>query len=127
MSLTDVVSSALLVAGTSLAVIAGIGLQRFPDVFARMHAATKPATLGLVLVLAGAALRMERAGEVAKLLLVVALQFVTAPVGAHMVGRAAYRAGTELSDATEVDELAARGGIARPPSAGPPGEAPEES
>lgn len=124
--MTDVASSALLVAGASLAALAGIGLQRFPDVFARMHAATKPATLGLVLVLAGAALRMERAGEVAKLLLVVALQFVTAPVGAHMVGRAAYRAGTELSDATAVDELAARGGIARPPSAGPPGEAPEE-
>lgn len=103
-----IVASALLLSGSALALVAGIGLQRFPDVFARMHAATKPATLGLVLVLAGTALRVDRPGEVAKLALVVALQFVTAPVGAHMVGRAAYRAGTELSAGTVIDDLAAR-------------------
>jgi multicomponent Na+:H+ antiporter subunit G len=104
----DVAAAVLLLTGVALAVVGGIGLQRFPDVFARMHAATKPATLGLVLVLCGAALRVEDPGDVAKLLLVWALQFVTAPVGAHMVGRAAYRAGTELSPATSVDELAGR-------------------
>ena len=71
-----------------------------------MHAATKPATLGLVLVLTGAALKVEDGGDVAKLLLMVVLQFITAPVGAHMVGRAAYRPGTELSPATSCDELA---------------------
>ncbi len=102
----DVIAGALILTGVALSVTAGLGLHRFPDVFARMHAATKPATLGLVLVLAGAALRMEHRGDVAKLLLVVALQFLTAPVGAHMVGRAAYRAGTELSPATSCDELA---------------------
>lgn len=100
-------ASVLLLAGVALAVVAGIGLQRFPDVFARMHAATKPATLGLLLVLAAAALRVRDRGDVAKLALVAALQFVTAPLGAHMVGRAAYRSGTELGPATEVDELRA--------------------
>lgn len=100
-----VMSSVLMLTGAALAVLAGIGLHRFPDVFARMHAATKPATLGLVLVLAGAALQFDRPGSIAKLLLVVAFQFVTAPVGAHMIGRAAYRAGTELSPDTTVDEL----------------------
>lgn len=102
----DLVAAVLVLAGVALSLMAGIGLQRFPDVFARMHAATKPATLGLVLVLAAAALRVADPGDVAKLALVAALQFVTAPVGAHMVGRAAYRAGTELSPATIVDELA---------------------
>lgn len=101
-----IVASICIVSGSVLALLAGIGLQRFPDVFARMHAATKPATLGLVLILAGAALQVERVGEGAKLLLVVALQFITAPVAAHMVGRAAYRAGTELSADTVLDELA---------------------
>ncbi len=104
--MSSVIASVLLLAGVGLSVVAGLGLQRFPDVFARMHAATKPATLGLVLVLAGAALRVDDTGDVAKLLLVVALQFVTAPVGAHMIGRAAYRAGTELSPTTTCDELA---------------------
>jgi multicomponent Na+:H+ antiporter subunit G len=102
----DVVAAVLVLTGVALGIAAGLGLQRFPDVFARMHAATKPATLGLVLVLAGASLRVDDAGDVAKLLLVAALQFVTAPVGAHMIGRAAYRAGTELSPTTSCDELA---------------------
>ncbi len=104
--MVDVAAAVLVLTGVVLAIAAGLGLQRFPDVFARMHAATKPATLGLVLVLAGAALRVENRGDVAKLLLVLALQFVTAPVGAHMIGRAAYRAGTELSPTTTCDELA---------------------
>ena len=102
----DIVASLLILIGAALALLAGVGLHRFPDVFARMHAATKPATLGLVLLLTAAALRVADGGEIAKLLLVIALQFITAPVGAHMVGRAAYRAGTELSAATAVDEMA---------------------
>jgi multicomponent Na+:H+ antiporter subunit G len=104
----QILAGALMTVGALLALIAGIGLQRFPDVFARMHAATKPATLGLALVLSGAALLMPDAGAVAKLLLVIVFQFITAPVGGHLVGRAAYRAGTELSVATQVDELAGR-------------------
>ncbi len=104
--MVDAIAAVLILLGVGLGVTAGLGLQRFPDVFARMHAATKPATLGLVLVVAGAALRVEDPGDVAKLLLVLVLQFITAPVGAHMVGRAAYRAGTELSPTTSIDELA---------------------
>lgn len=110
--MVDVMAAILLLAGVALSLIAGVGLQRFPDVFARMHAATKPATLGLVLVLAAAAFRVEHKGDVAKLLLVLILQFFTAPVAAHMVGRATYRAGTELSPETTIDELAA---ARRPP------------
>ena len=102
----EVVGGAMLLVGALLAAIAGVGLQRFPDVFARMHAATKPATLGLALVLGGAALLVPDVGNKAKLLLVAALQFVTAPVGSHLVGRAAYRSGTEVASETAVDELA---------------------
>lgn len=101
----DVAAAALLVGGSVLTVLAGVGLQRFPDVFARIHAATKATTLGLVLIVAGAALSIGEGGDAAKLALVAVLQFVTAPVSAHMVGRASYRAGTELSDHTAIDEL----------------------
>jgi multicomponent Na+:H+ antiporter subunit G len=106
MTVLEVAVAVLLVSGVLLAVTAALGLQQFPDVFARMHAATKPATLGLLLILLAAALVMPSAGDVAKLLLVVVLQFITAPVAAHMIGRAAYRSGTELSPATAIDELA---------------------
>ena len=101
----EVASAVALLAGSVLVLLAGIGLQRFPDVFARIHAATKATTLGLVLIVAGAALSIGDAGNAAKLGLVAVLQFVTAPVSAHMVGRASYRAGTEMSDHTAVDEL----------------------
>ena len=104
-ALVDVVSAVLLLTGTALAVLAGLGLVRFPDVFSRMHAATKPATLGLLCVTLGAALRMDDGADAVKLLLVAAFQFLTAPVAAHMIGRAAYRSGTGALDDLVVDEL----------------------
>ena len=102
----EIAASVLLLSGVAFVLLGAIGLQRFPDVFARMHAATKAATLGLVLVLGGTGLRVESAGDVSKLALVGILMFVTAPIGAHMVGRAAYRSGTELNPNTVIDELA---------------------
>ena len=101
----QVVASVLLLAGVLLAVVAGVGLVRFPDVFSRMHAATKPATLGMLLVVLGAVLLMDDAGNSAKLLLVALFQFLTAPVAAHMIGRSAYAAGTGALDELVVDEL----------------------
>jgi multicomponent Na+:H+ antiporter subunit G len=102
----EALASVLIVAGAFLALLAAIGLQGFQDVFARMHSATKPATLGLMMILVGAALMVPIPGAVAKLLLVILLQFITAPVAAHLVGRAAFRTGQELSPDTMVVEEA---------------------
>lgn len=101
----EVLSSALLLGGVALAVVAGVGLLRFPDVFSRMHAATKPSTLGLLMVTIGAALAMDEGSERSRLLLVAGFQFLTAPVAAHMIGRAAYRSGLGAVDELVVDEL----------------------
>jgi multicomponent Na+:H+ antiporter subunit G len=107
-SVVEVVASVFLLGGVFLAVVAGVGLLRFPDLFSRMHAATKPATLGLLLVVIGGVMLMSDRSHDAKLLLVAAFQFLTAPVAAHMIGRAAYRAGTGALEDLVVDEL--RGG-----------------
>lgn len=107
MSGVDAVGAVLLLLGVALTVVAGIGLVRLPDVFSRMHAATKPSTLGLLLVCVGAALVLDDGADRAKLLLVAAFQFVTAPVAAHMVGRAAYGARVGALDELVVDELRA--------------------
>ena len=107
----DVLSAVLLLTGVLLAVVAGLGLVRLPDLFSRMHAATKPATLGLALVLLGAALRVRDGGDAATLLLVGAFQFLTAPVAAHMIGRSAYRAGDGAQDDLVVDELRDGGAV----------------
>lgn len=105
MTFADLLGSALLLSGVALAVVAGVGLLRFPDVLSRMHAATKPATLGLLLVMIGAALATDDPGNRTRLLLVAAFQFLTAPVAAHMIGRAAYRSGLGGLSELVVDEL----------------------
>lgn len=117
MSPVEVVAAVLVLTGSVLALIAGIGLVRMPDLFSRMHAATKPATLGLVLVAMGAVLRVATPGDATELVLVVALQFLTAPVASHLVGRAAYRAG--IPAPLELDELAEANGSGERPGAAP--------
>ena len=104
-TVADVVSAVFLLCGAFLAFAAGVGVVRFPDLLARMHAATKPQVLGLILVLAGLSLRLRSWGAVATLFLVVIFQLLTSPVAAHMVGRAGYRTGKVRTDLLVVDEL----------------------
>ncbi len=101
----DVVVAALLLVGAFLNLTAAIGLHRFPDLFCRMHAATKPATLGLLVVVLGAALALGDVSAAAKLGLVAVLQLATNPVGGHMVGRAAWRVGVPVHPDTAVHTL----------------------
>ena len=106
MSATEIVSSALLLIAVAFVLLAAVGLHRFDDVFSRIHAATKAITLGVVLAAGGAAIQMDRTTDVVKLVLAVVLMLISAPVSAHMVGRAAYWSGTDLSPETGIDELA---------------------
>ncbi len=85
------VSDLLIVAGATLAMIGGIGAVRFPDVLSRMHAAAKAPTLGLVLVSLGAAIKIDTLLAYTTLLLVVILQLLSSPVGAHALSRASRR------------------------------------
>jgi multicomponent Na+:H+ antiporter subunit G len=101
----DAISAVLMVLGAGFALLAAVGVLRFPDVFSRMHAQSKATTLGLLLLVTGAVLRIDADTGVAHLVLVVALQLLTAPVASHLVGRAAYRA-KGAPPATRVDELA---------------------
>jgi multicomponent Na+:H+ antiporter subunit G len=107
MSAVEVVSSVLLVTGSALALTAAIGLLRFPDVVTRMHAATKPQTLGLLLVLLGAALRLPGSIDLGMIVLAALFQLITAPLVAQRVGRAAYLEGRAGADRLVVDEWAA--------------------
>lgn len=112
-TVADVVSAVCLLGGAFLAFAAGVGVLRFPDLLARMHAGTKPQVLGLILVLIGLALRLRSGGAVWALVLVAVFQMLTAPVAAHMVGRAGYRTGKVRSDLLVVDELTSDQELAR--------------
>ena len=74
-------------AGSLLTLVAAVGLFRLPDTLARMHAATKPATLGVLLCAVGAGLRLADPSDSAKIMVIVVLQLVSAPIGAHILGR----------------------------------------
>jgi len=100
----------LVLLGALLCLTAAIGLLRLRDVPNRLHAATKPQVLGLLLICLAIALSQRSViGIVLGLLLVtpvVLMQFATAPLSAHMVGRQAYRNGTIDERSLVVDELA---------------------
>ncbi|NJP31695.1 monovalent cation/H(+) antiporter subunit G [Micromonospora sp. HSS6-12] len=104
-TVADLLAAVLLVAGALLSLAAGIGVLRFPDVLDRMHAATKPQTLGVLLLLAGLALRLRSPSDLGMIALVALFQLATAPVAAQMIGRAAYRTGRLDRALLETDEV----------------------
>lgn len=101
----DLIAAVLLVFGAFLSLVAGIGLLRFPDALSRLHAATKPQILGLMFVLAAIALEDRSWTTLLALAPVLLFQMLTAPISAHMVGRAGYRTGNFRADTLHVDEL----------------------
>ncbi|HEX2315454.1 MAG TPA: monovalent cation/H(+) antiporter subunit G [Thermomonospora sp.] len=104
MSPGDVVTAVLLPAGGVFSALGALGLARFPDILTRLHAATKPQTIGLLLITLGAVPQMDRLADVAPLLLVALFQLVTAPVVAQTVGTIAYRTGCVDEDVLVIDE-----------------------
>ena len=106
----DVAVLVLILLGAVLCLSAAVGLLHFHDVPSRLHAATKPQVLGLVFICLAIALSQRELGSILLGLLLVApvvlMQFATAPLSAHMVGRQAYRNGTTDQHTLVVDELA---------------------
>jgi len=101
----DILTGVFLILGAFLSFAAGVGLLRFPDAIARMHATTKPQILGLIVILAAIALQERRWTTLLVLLAILLFQMLTAPISAHMVGRAGYRTGVVAPGSLLVDEL----------------------
>lgn len=95
-----------LLLGTFFLISGSLGVLRFPDVYTRLHAATKSSTLGVSGILIGAFLFLYVEHDIisGKLLLGILFILLTAPVSGHMIGRAAYRSGVPLWDQSIQDE-----------------------
>lgn len=104
-TLLDVLTAVCLLLGALMSLAAAIGLLRFPDLMSRMHAATKPQVLGLLLVLIALGLQMRSWALLPILLVAWLFQLLTVPVSAHMVGRAGYRTKHRRPELLSVDEL----------------------
>lgn len=101
----DVAAATLLVVGTAFTFIAAVGLFRMRDLYARIHVATKPATLGIALTLTAAVLQVPFGSLTTKLVVALGFQFWTIPAASHMLGRAARRAGVAPAVPDVVDEF----------------------
>lgn len=106
--MNEILTILLLWVGSIFTVLAAIGILRMPDVFMRMQVATKAATLGVTCVALAAAVHFGDLATTARAVLIVFFLFLTAPVAAHTIGRAAYVAGARLWEGTIVDELRAK-------------------
>ena len=106
--MSEVVASVLVLFGGAFMLVAALGVVRMPDLPMRMHAATKAGTLGAGLVLLAVAVVYADVGVTVRALATIAFLFLTAPVSAHVIGRAAAASGQlGLWHRTELDELAA--------------------
>ncbi len=94
--------------GTLCLMLAAAGILRMPDLYCRASATTKAATLGVGCLLVVAALHFEDARVTTRVLATIAFLFLTTPVAAHMIARAAYRQGIPLWSGTIRDELASQ-------------------
>ena len=103
--MNDFIVGFLLIVGGLAMLLAGVGVLRMPDLFMRMQAATKAATLGVGSVLLAVSIHFGELGVTTRSLLIIAFLFLTAPVAAHVIAKAAYSIGVPLWQASVYDEL----------------------
>lgn len=92
----EILTGILVLAGGIFAVIGGLGVVRLPDVLIRMHASTKIGTLSCGLIVIAAAVHFGDGDITIRAVAIVLFLLLTAPIGAHMIGRAAVNTGVPL-------------------------------
>ena len=102
--MSDILTIILLVTGTSFALLASVAIVRMPDLYTRMHGATKSATLGVGCTVLATASQFADMETATVAVLVIGFLFLTTPVAAHMIGRAAHRQKVPKWSGTVVDE-----------------------
>jgi multicomponent Na+:H+ antiporter subunit G len=105
--LKEIIISLILIIGTFFMISSTIGILRFPDLYTRLHAASKSGTLGVASILIGAFLffLFKENSVSGKLLLGIVFVLVTTPVSSHMLARAAYQIGVPMWEKSIQDDL----------------------
>lgn len=84
----EILAGVFMLGGAAFTLIAAVGIIRLPDVLTRMHASTKAGTLGATLILLAAAFIFGATSATVKCILAILFLLLTAPLAAHMIGRA---------------------------------------
>lgn len=86
--------------------LASIGVVRLPDLYSRMQASSKAATLGAILALIGCVVHFDSADVAIRATALILFLFLTVPLAAHLIGRAGHIAGAQLEKGAIVDDAA---------------------
>ena len=103
--ISEWIAAILLILGAFFMLVAGIGVLRLSDVFLRMHAATKAPSLGVFLMVIGLMFYFQNFWLGIEGLLIMVFIFMTAPIGAHALSRAAHLMGIQKSKRMQIDQL----------------------
>jgi len=103
---SDIIAGVLLIIGAFFTLVAAIGLVRLPDLYTRMHAASKTGTVGSGVMLLAIAFHSGEFDVVTRAIAGVVFFLLTAPLAAHLLARAAYCTGVRPWPGTRPDELA---------------------
>lgn len=106
--MSDIVSDLLLLTGAVFLLLAAVGMVRMPDLFTRMQAASKASTLGIACVLLALAFHFPGISVNIRVIGTIVFFYLTAPITAHLIGRAAYFVGVPVWKGTVIDELRGR-------------------
>lgn len=101
----EFIKGTFVLSGAILMLLASLGILRLPDLLTRMHATTKAAALGVILIMLAVAIHFAEVGVTARAVAIIIFILMTAPVAAHVIGRAGYFVGSKLWSGTVKDEL----------------------
>ena len=89
----ELLSWALISAGSFFVIVGAIGLYRFPDFWTRLHAASVAESAGVILLLAGMMVQAGWGLIAVKLLIIGVFLFITGPTSTHALANAALVSG----------------------------------
>ena len=92
----DLIVSILILMGAGFAVLGAVGVVRYPDLLLRMHSATKVGTAATGLILLGVGIHFWQGATTVRVVAIFLFLLLTAPIAAHMMGRAAIKIGVPM-------------------------------
>jgi len=104
-SLLTIIVGVLLIFGGGFSLIASIGLNRLPDLYSRMHSASKAGTLGSGAVLIALAIHTDDVATMTRALAGFLFLLLTAPIAAHLLAKASYEAGYRMWSGSVRDDM----------------------
>ena len=103
--MSEIVIAIIVSIGAAFVLLAAIGVLKMPDLFLRISVTTKAATLGVGLMLVGVSIHFSDFYTTTRSVAIVLFVLLTAPIGAHLIGRAAYIFGVPLWKNNRIDQL----------------------